>query len=87
MWENYEQVAEHIVMGMACDSFALTARYLSACSRCPGISLTYTAVVSLKTDHFAYDINIQWNNNISLEVRWKIKKQCLSASAFIKFRS
>jgi len=46
-------------MGIAHDSFVLTASYLSACSLCPGISLTYTAVVSLKTDHFAYDINIQ----------------------------
>ena len=45
MWENYEQQgAEHTVMGMARDSFALTASYLSAYSLCPGISLTYIAV-------------------------------------------
>jgi len=46
-------------MGMAHDGFALTARYLSAYSLCPGTSLNYTAVVSLKTDHFAYDVKIQ----------------------------
>ena len=33
----------------------------------------YTAVVSLKIDNFAYNINIQWNNNMSLEERQKIK--------------
>jgi len=54
-------------MGIARYSFALTASYLSACSLWPGTSLTDTAVVSLKTDHFAYDFNIQWNDNMSLE--------------------
>jgi hypothetical protein len=74
MWENYEQQgAEHTVMGIAHDSFALTASYLSAYSLCPGIKLTYIKVFSLKTDHFVYDVNIQWNNNMSLEERWKIK--------------
>jgi hypothetical protein len=46
-------------MGTAHDSFALTASYLSAYNLCPGIPLTYTAVVSLKTDHFAYDVNVK----------------------------
>ena len=46
-------------MGIASDSFALTASYLSAYSLCPGISLSYSAVVSLKTDHFASYVNIQ----------------------------
>jgi hypothetical protein len=74
MWDNYEQQgAEHNVMGTARDSFTLTASYLSAYSLCPGISLTYTAVVSLKIDHFAYDVNVKWNNNMHLEERWKIK--------------
>jgi len=41
-------------MGIIHDSFALTASYLSAYSLCPGIS-----VVSLHTDHFAYDVNRQ----------------------------
>lgn len=55
------------LMGTAHDSFALSASYLSACSLCPGISLIWNAAVSLKTDHLAYDVNIQWNNNTSLE--------------------
>lgn len=46
-----------------------TASYLSAYSLGPGISLTYTAIVSLQTDHFAYDVNIQCNNNMSVEER------------------
>lgn len=60
MRENCEQSgAEQTVMGIVLDSFALTASYLSAYSLCTGISLTYNAVVSLHTDHFAYDVNIQ----------------------------